>query len=56
MASGLRHMVTNDVEVKRLLQVKGRRVLRATEIRPVSWESFNKGDTFILDLGQVRRA
>lgn len=55
MASGLRHMVTNHVEVERVLQVKGRRVLRATEVL-VSWESFNKGDTFILDLGQVRRA
>ncbi|MEQ2182619.1 hypothetical protein GOODEAATRI_024241, partial [Goodea atripinnis] len=36
----------------RLLQVKGRRVVRSTEI-PVSWENFNHGDSFILDLGQV---
>lgn len=47
-------MATNDVEVKRLLQVKGRRVVRATEV-PVSWDSFNQGDTFILDLGEVRQ-
>lgn len=46
-------MVTNDVEVLRLLQVKGRHVIRATEV-PVSWESFNMGDSFILDLGEVR--
>lgn len=46
-------MLTNDVEVQRLLQVKGRRVIRATEV-PISWESFNQGDSFILDLGEVR--
>lgn len=51
VASGFQHVVTNDVEVQRLLQVKGRRVVRATEV-PVSWESFNHGDTFILDLGE----
>nr|XP_046242372.1 gelsolin-like [Scatophagus argus] len=50
VASGFQHVVTNDVEVLRLLQVKGRRVIRATEV-PVSWESFNQGDSFILDLG-----
>uniref|UniRef100_A0A3B5Q9Z8 Gelsolin n=1 Tax=Xiphophorus maculatus TaxID=8083 RepID=A0A3B5Q9Z8_XIPMA len=52
VASGFNH-VTNEVEVQRLLQVKGRRVVRATEV-PVSWGSFNQGDSFILDLGQVR--
>ncbi|XP_054467256.1 gelsolin-like [Anoplopoma fimbria] len=51
VASGFQHVVTNDVEVERLLQVKGRRVIRATEV-PVSWESFNHGDSFILDLGE----
>lgn len=55
VASGFQHVVTNDVEVQRLLQVKGRRVVRATEV-PVSWESFNQGDSFILDLGEVRQA
>ncbi|XP_043968229.1 gelsolin-like [Gambusia affinis] len=50
VASGFNH-VTNEVEVQRLLQVKGRRVVRATEV-PVSWDSFNQGDSFILDLGQ----
>ncbi|KAM3867580.1 gelsolin-like [Diretmus argenteus] len=51
VASGFRHVETNEVEVQRLLQVRGRRVVRATEV-PLSWESFNKGDTFILDLGE----
>ncbi|XP_024866437.1 gelsolin-like isoform X2 [Kryptolebias marmoratus] len=51
VASGFQHVETNDVDVKRLLQVKGRRVVRATEVL-LSWASFNKGDSFILDLGQ----
>lgn len=54
VASGFKHVETNDVEVKRLLQVKGRRVVRATEAA-MSWESFNQGDSFILDLGEVRQ-
>lgn len=52
MASGFRHVVPNEVTVQRLLQVKGRRTVRATEV-PVTWESFNTGDCFILDLGSV---
>ncbi|ETE66883.1 Gelsolin [Ophiophagus hannah] len=50
VASGFRHVVPNEVTVQRLLQVKGRRTVRATEV-PVSWDSFNRGDCFILDLG-----
>ncbi|XP_010181365.1 PREDICTED: gelsolin, partial [Mesitornis unicolor] len=50
VASGFRHVVPNEVTVQRLLQVKGRRTVRATEV-PVTWESFNTGDCFILDLG-----
>uniref|UniRef100_A0A8V5HER0 Gelsolin n=1 Tax=Melopsittacus undulatus TaxID=13146 RepID=A0A8V5HER0_MELUD len=50
VASGFRHVVPNEVTVQRLLQVKGRRAVRATEV-PVTWESFNTGDCFILDLG-----
>ncbi|XP_064583537.1 gelsolin isoform X1 [Zonotrichia leucophrys gambelii] len=50
VASGFRHVVPNEVTVQRLLQVKGRRTVRATEV-PVSWDSFNTGDCFILDLG-----
>ncbi|KAB5535932.1 hypothetical protein PHYPO_G00123580 [Pangasianodon hypophthalmus] len=51
VASGFHHVVTNEVNVKRLLHVKGRRVIRATEVN-LSWASFNKGDCFIVDLGQ----
>ncbi|CAG5896928.1 unnamed protein product [Menidia menidia] len=51
VASGFNHVVTNDMNVKRLLHVKGRRVIRATEV-DMSWSSFNKGDCFIIDLGK----
>uniref|UniRef100_A0A3P9IYK5 Macrophage-capping protein n=1 Tax=Oryzias latipes TaxID=8090 RepID=A0A3P9IYK5_ORYLA len=51
VASGFQHVVTNDMNVKRLLQVKGRRAIRATEV-DMSWSSFNKGDCFIVDLGK----
>uniref|UniRef100_A0A3Q3L5K8 Gelsolin n=1 Tax=Mastacembelus armatus TaxID=205130 RepID=A0A3Q3L5K8_9TELE len=50
VASGFKHVVTNEVVVQRVLQVKGRRAVRATEVA-VSWDSFNQGDCFILDLG-----
>lgn len=50
VASGFRHVVPNEVTVQRLFQIKGRRTVRATEV-PVSWDSFNTGDCFILDLG-----
>ncbi|KAK2895486.1 scinderin like b [Channa argus] len=52
VASGFNHVVTNDTNVKRLLHIKGRRAIRATEV-DMSWASFNKGDCFILDLGSV---
>lgn len=51
VASGFQHVVTNDMSVKRLLHIKGRRVIRATEV-DLSWKSFNKGDCFIVDLGK----
>ncbi|XP_053529670.1 scinderin like b [Ictalurus punctatus] len=51
VASGFNHVVTNEANVKRLLHVKGRRVIRATEVN-FSWASFNKGDCFIVDLGK----
>uniref|UniRef100_H2MAA6 Gelsolin n=2 Tax=Oryzias latipes TaxID=8090 RepID=H2MAA6_ORYLA len=50
VASGFKHVVTNEVSVQRLLQIKGRRVVRATEVA-VGWDSFNQDDCFILDLG-----
>ncbi|XP_051996468.1 gelsolin-like [Xyrauchen texanus] len=51
VASGFQHVVTNDMNVKRLLHIKGRRVIRATEVN-MSWASFNCGDCFIIDLGK----
>ncbi|XP_051725049.1 scinderin like b [Ctenopharyngodon idella] len=51
VASGFHHVVTNNVDVKRLLHIKGRRAIRATEVE-MSWSSFNKGDCFIVDLGK----
>lgn len=35
-----------------LYQVKGKKNIRAVE-RELSWTSFNTGDCFILDLGEV---
>uniref|UniRef100_A0AC11DUZ5 Scinderin n=1 Tax=Ovis aries TaxID=9940 RepID=A0AC11DUZ5_SHEEP len=55
VASGFNHVLTNDLTAQRLLHVKGRRVVRATEV-PLSWDSFNKGDCFIIDLGAVSDA
>lgn len=52
VASGFNHVSTNDVNVKRLLHIKGRRAIRATEVG-MTWANFNKGDCFILDLGKV---
>uniref|UniRef100_A0A667Y740 Macrophage-capping protein n=2 Tax=Myripristis murdjan TaxID=586833 RepID=A0A667Y740_9TELE len=51
VASGFQHVVTNDMNVKRLLHIKGRRAIRATEVA-MSWASFNQGDCFIVDLGK----
>uniref|UniRef100_A0A6Q2XZB2 Macrophage-capping protein n=1 Tax=Esox lucius TaxID=8010 RepID=A0A6Q2XZB2_ESOLU len=51
VASGFHHVVTNDMNVKRLLHIKGRRAIRATEVE-LSWRSFNTGDCFIIDLGK----
>ena len=51
-ASGFKHVVTNDSNEKRLLHLKGRRVIRATEV-DMTWDSFNNNDCFIIDLGEV---
>lgn len=50
VASGFKHVEPNLADVKRLLHVKGRRTVRATEV-PLAWKSFNQGDCFIVDLG-----
>uniref|UniRef100_UPI0037E949B7 scinderin like a n=1 Tax=Semicossyphus pulcher TaxID=241346 RepID=UPI0037E949B7 len=49
VSSGFKLVVPEDIQ--RLLQVKGRRSVRATE-KPFSWSSFNKDDCFIIDLGK----
>lgn len=52
--SGFRKTPTQDSgTVQHLYQIKGKRNIRAKEVE-LSWSSFNKGDCFILDLGQVR--
>ncbi|XP_041665859.1 adseverin [Cheilinus undulatus] len=50
VASGFHHVITNDLSAERLLHIKGRRVVRATQV-PLCWSSFNSGDCFIVDLG-----
>uniref|UniRef100_A0A670IUY4 Villin like n=1 Tax=Podarcis muralis TaxID=64176 RepID=A0A670IUY4_PODMU len=52
VASGFKHVETNMYNIKRLLHVKGRKHVSATEV-DLSWNSFNKGDVFLLDLGKV---
>uniref|UniRef100_A0A4W5PIF3 Scinderin n=1 Tax=Hucho hucho TaxID=62062 RepID=A0A4W5PIF3_9TELE len=52
VASGFHHVVTNDLSALRLFHIKGRRVVRATEVT-LNWSSFNRGDCFIVDLGAV---
>lgn len=52
MASGFKTVKTNESDVKCLLQVKGRRAVRAVEVI-FSWSSFNQGDCFIIDHGMV---
>nr|BAE42389.1 unnamed protein product [Mus musculus] len=52
VASGMKHVETNTYDVKRLLHVKGKRNIQATEVE-MSWDSFNRGDVFLLDLGMV---
>jgi gelsolin len=52
VSTGFHHVVTNDLSAQRLFHIKGRRVVRATEVL-LSWSNFNKGDCFIVDLGAV---
>nr|XP_008110418.1 PREDICTED: villin-like protein [Anolis carolinensis] len=52
VASGFKHVETNMYNVKRLLHVKGKKHVTATEV-DLSWNSFNQGDVFLLDLGKV---
>ncbi|NXD78699.1 VILI protein, partial [Halcyon senegalensis] len=52
VASGMKHVETNTYKVQRLLHVKGKKNVIATEVE-MSWKSFNQGDVFLLDLGQL---
>uniref|UniRef100_A0A5F8GAA5 Advillin n=1 Tax=Monodelphis domestica TaxID=13616 RepID=A0A5F8GAA5_MONDO len=52
VASGMSHVEPNAYRVKRLLHVKGKRRVAATEV-DLTWDSFNLGDVFLLDLGRV---
>ncbi|NXS59995.1 VILI protein, partial [Brachypteracias leptosomus] len=52
VASGMKHVETNTYKVQRLLHVKGKKNVVATEVE-MSWKSFNRGDVFLLDLGQL---
>uniref|UniRef100_A0A8B9R4P6 Villin-1 n=1 Tax=Astyanax mexicanus TaxID=7994 RepID=A0A8B9R4P6_ASTMX len=50
VASGMKQVETNVSDVRRLLHVKGKKNVVAGEV-DMSWNSFNKGDVFLLDLG-----
>uniref|UniRef100_A0A4W5JPU9 Macrophage-capping protein n=1 Tax=Hucho hucho TaxID=62062 RepID=A0A4W5JPU9_9TELE len=50
--SGFRRPQGGSGPVHRLYQIKGKRNIRAKEVE-LSWKSFNKGDCFILDLGET---
>ncbi|NXQ07860.1 VILI protein, partial [Vidua macroura] len=52
VASGMKHVETNTYHVQRLLHVKGKKNVVAGEVE-MSWKSFNRGDVFLLDLGQL---
>ncbi|KGL77756.1 Villin-1 [Tinamus guttatus] len=52
VASGMKHVETNTYNVQRLLHVKGKKTVVAGEVE-MSWKSFNRGDVFLLDLGQL---
>ncbi|XP_013369161.1 PREDICTED: villin-like protein isoform X2 [Chinchilla lanigera] len=50
--SDLKHVETNMYNIQRLLHIIGRKHVSATEVE-LSWNSFNKSDIFLLDLGKV---
>ncbi|NXG82582.1 VILI protein, partial [Stercorarius parasiticus] len=52
VSSGMKHVETNTYNVQRLLHVKGKKNVTAEEVE-MSWKSFNRGDVFLLDLGQL---
>uniref|UniRef100_A0A8C4TIQ1 Villin-1 n=1 Tax=Erpetoichthys calabaricus TaxID=27687 RepID=A0A8C4TIQ1_ERPCA len=52
VASGLKQVETNVYKIMRLLHVKGKKHVVAGEVE-LHWKSFNKGDVFLLDLGNL---
>nr|XP_015815194.2 advillin [Nothobranchius furzeri]XP_015815195.2 advillin [Nothobranchius furzeri] len=52
VATGMKHVETNSYNIQRLLHVKGNKKVVAKEVE-VSWNSFNLGDVFLLDLGKT---
>lgn len=52
VASGFKHVETNMYNIKRLLHVKGKKNVTGSEV-DISWNSFNTGDVFLLDLGKI---
>ncbi|XP_056321845.1 villin-1 [Danio aesculapii] len=52
VASGMKQVETNTYNIRRLLHVKGNKHVVAGEVE-MSWNSFNKGDVFLLDLGSL---
>nr|XP_020038078.1 villin-like protein [Castor canadensis] len=52
LPSDLKHVETSMYDLQRLLHIKARKHISATEVE-LSWKSFNKGDIFLLDLGKV---
>lgn len=52
VASGFNQVETNSYNVQRLLHVKGKKHVTAAEVE-VSWNSFNNGDIFLLDVGKA---
>ncbi|KAL6486772.1 hypothetical protein MHYP_G00033980 [Metynnis hypsauchen] len=50
--SGFRKNQADSGPVRRLYQVKGKKNIRVKEVE-LNWRSFNQGDCFILDLGQI---
>ncbi|KAI4878703.1 hypothetical protein NFI96_013479 [Prochilodus magdalenae] len=52
VASGMKQVETNTYNIRRLLHVKGKKNIVAGEV-DMTWNSFNKGDVFLLDLGNL---
>ncbi|XP_046906176.1 villin-1 isoform X2 [Hypomesus transpacificus] len=52
VASGMKQVETNTYSIRRLLHVKGKKHVVAGEV-DMTWSCFNKGDVFLLDLGNL---